>query len=222
MPEDEDSLGLEDIFCLNQVLNGVLTVVSDLSPQVVDEEGLGEVVFIVGERHGLEVEGHQGAGLNIAKLEAPGGGVCVGVEELGNGGAVLGEVSAIAALIPLLIIVEDVVGGGGEELVELLVLEDLIENPDLIDGRLGTLISDAGSGNEREEDKVDLPDQGLVEHQESKAGIGEERAGPTVVHSVEARADLIEVVNSASSPLPEVVSEEVVAELILLGISLGL
>ncbi len=69
---------------------------------------------------------------------------------------------------------------------------------------------------------MDLPDQGLVEHQESKAGIGEERAGPTVVHSVEARADLIEVVNSASSPLPEVVSEEVVAELILLGISLGL
>ena len=69
---------------------------------------------------------------------------------------------------------------------------------------------------------MDLPDQGLVEHQESKAGIGEESAGPTVVHSVEARADLIEVVNSASSPLPEVVSEEVVAELILLGISLGL
>jgi hypothetical protein len=69
---------------------------------------------------------------------------------------------------------------------------------------------------------VDLPDQGLVEHQEGKAGIGEESAGPTVVHSVEARADLIEVVNSACSPLPEVVSEEVVAELILLRISLGL
>ena len=148
MPEDEDSLGLEDILCLNQVLNGVLTVVSDLSPQVVDEEGLGEVVFIVGEGHGLEVEGHQGAGLNIAELEAPGGGVGVGVEELGNGSAVLGEVCAIAALIPLLIVVEDVVGGGGEELVELLILEDLIEDPDLIDGGLGTLISDAGSCNE--------------------------------------------------------------------------
>lgn len=69
---------------------------------------------------------------------------------------------------------------------------------------------------------MDLPDQGLVEHQESKASISEESAGPTVVHSVEARADLIEVVNSACSPLPEVVSEEIVAELILLGISLGL
>ena len=222
VPEDEDSLGLEDILCLNQVLNGVLAVVGDLGPQVVDEEGLGEVVFIVGEGHGLEVEGHQGAGLNIAELEAPGRGVGVGVEELGDGGAVLGEVSAIAALIPLLIVIEDVVGGGGEELVELLVLEDLIEDPDLIDGGLGTLVSDAGSGNEREEDKVDLPDQGLVEHQEGKASVGEEGAGPTVVHSVEASADLIEVVNSACSPLPEVVSEEIVAELILLGISLGL
>ena len=222
VPEDEDSLGLEDIFCLNQVLNGVLAVVGDFGPQVVDEEGLGEVVFIVGEGHGFEVEGHEGAGLNIAELEAPGRRVGVGVEELGDGGAVLGEVSAIAALIPLLVVVEDVVGGGGEELVELLVLEDLIEDPDLIDGGLSTLVSDARSGNEREEDKVDLPDQGLVEHQEGKAGVGEEGAGPTVVHSVEASADLIEVVNSASSPLPEVVSEEIVAELILLGISLSL
>ena len=204
------------------MLNGVLTVVSDLSPHIVDEEGLSEVVFIVGEGHGLEVKGHHGAGLNIAELEAPGGRGAVGVEELGNGGAVLGEVCVITALIPLLIVVEDVVGGGGEELVELLVLEDLIENPDLIDSRLSTLISDAGSGNEREEDQVDLPDQGLIEHQEGKAGIGEESAGPTVVHSVEARADLIEVVNSAHSPLPEVVSEEVVAELILFGISLSL
>ena len=72
------------------------------------------------------MEGHEGAGLNIAELEAPGRRVGVGVEELGDGGAVLGELSAIAALIPLLVVVEDVVGGGGEELVELLVLEDLI------------------------------------------------------------------------------------------------
>lgn len=47
VPEDEDSLGLEDIFSLNQMLDGILSVVSDLSPHVVDEERLGEVVFIV-------------------------------------------------------------------------------------------------------------------------------------------------------------------------------
>ena len=60
MPEDEDSLGLKDIFGLDQMLNGIFSVVSDLSPQVVDEERLSEVVFIVGEGHGLEVKSHHG------------------------------------------------------------------------------------------------------------------------------------------------------------------
>ena len=114
------------------------------------------------------------------------------------------------------------VGGRSEKLVEVLVLEDLIENPDLINGGLSTLISDAGGGNEREEEEVDLPNHGLVEHEESKAGIGEEGAGPTVVHSVKARGNLIEVINSAGSPLPEVVSEEIVAELIFVRVSLSL
>ena len=222
VPEDEDSLGLEDILSLNEMLNRVLSIVSDLGPHVVDEEGLGEVVFIVGEGHGLEVEGHHGAGLNIAELVATGGRVAVGVEELGDGGAVLGEVWVLAALIPLLIVIEDVIGGRGEKLVELLILEDLIEDPDLIDGGLSTLISDAGSGHKREKEEMDLPNGCLVEHQEGEAGIGEQSAGPTVIYSVEAGANLIEVINSAGSPLPEVVSEEVVAVLILVGVSLSL
>ena len=69
---------------------------------------------------------------------------------------------------------------------------------------------------------MDLPDHGLVEHKESKAGVGEESAGPTVIHSVKARGNLVEVINSAHSPLPEVVSEEVVAVLILVWVSLSL
>ena len=68
---------------------------------------------------------------------------------------------------------------------------------------------------------MDLPDQGLVEHQEGKAGIGKESASPTVVHSVQTSTDLVKVVDSAGSPLPEVVSEEVVAVLEFVGISLG-
>jgi hypothetical protein len=39
---------------------------------------------------------------------------------------------------------------------------------------------------------------------------------------VKAGGNLIEVINSASSPLPEIVSEEIVAELILAWVSLSL
>ena len=69
---------------------------------------------------------------------------------------------------------------------------------------------------------MDLPDHSLVEHKESKAGVGEESAGPTVIDSVKTRGNLVEVINSAHSPLPEVVSEEVVAVLILAWVSLSL
>lgn len=69
---------------------------------------------------------------------------------------------------------------------------------------------------------MDLPNHSLVEHQESEASVGEESAGPSVVNSVKARTNLVEVVNSAHSPLPEVVSEEVVAVLILVRISFSL
>ena len=70
MPENEDSLGLECVLSLDEMLNSVLSVVCHLSPEIVDEEGLSEVVFIVGERHCLEVEGHHCAGLNITELVA--------------------------------------------------------------------------------------------------------------------------------------------------------
>ena len=55
MPENEDSLGLECVLSLDEMLNSVLSVVCHLSPEVVNEEWLSEVVFIVGERHSLEV-----------------------------------------------------------------------------------------------------------------------------------------------------------------------
>ncbi len=148
VPENEDSLGLKGVLSLDQVLNGILSVVSNLSPHVVNEERLCEIVFIVGEGHGLEVKSHHGSALNIAKLVASGCCVAVGVEELGNGSAILREISVITALIPLLIVIKNVIGGGGEKLVELLVLEDLIEDPDLVDGGLGALVSDAGGGHQ--------------------------------------------------------------------------
>lgn len=68
MPEDENSLCLESFFSLDEVFNPVLAVVANFSPQVVDEEWLSEVVFIVGEGHGLEVKSHHGSSLNISEF----------------------------------------------------------------------------------------------------------------------------------------------------------
>jgi len=166
VPENEDSLGLECVLRLDEMLNVVLSVVGHLSPEVVHEEGLREVVFIVRERHGLEVQGHHSARLNITELVATGRGVSVGVEELGNGSAILREIWAVSASVPLLIVVKNVVGGRGEELVELFVLEDLIENPDLINSGFSSLISDSCQCCHGEESEMELPDESLVEHQE--------------------------------------------------------
>ena len=166
MPENEDSLGLECILRLDEMLNMVLSVVGHLSPEVIHEEGLREVVFIVRERHGLEVQGHHSARLNITELVATGRGVSVGVEELGNGSAILREIWAVSASVPLLIVVKNVVGCRGEKLVELFVLEDLIENPDLINCGLSSLISDSCQCCHGEESEMELPDESLVEHQE--------------------------------------------------------
>ena len=58
MPEHEDSLGLESLLCLDQVLNPELAVVAHFRPQVIDEERLCEIVFIVREWHRLEVQCH--------------------------------------------------------------------------------------------------------------------------------------------------------------------
>ena len=126
VPENEDSLGLECVLSLDEMLNSVLSVVCHLSPEVVHEERLGEVVFIVGERHCLEVESHHSAGLNITELVASSRGVSICVEELCYGSAILREIGAVSASIPFLIVVKNMIGGRGEELVELFVLEDLI------------------------------------------------------------------------------------------------
>ena len=60
------------------------------------------------------MKGHYGTTLNVAELIAPGRRVAVGGEELSYGVAILREIRVIAALIPLLIEVEYVIGGGLE------------------------------------------------------------------------------------------------------------
>ena len=222
MPEDKDSLSLKSFLGLNEVLNGVLSVVSDLGPHVVDEERLSEVVFIVREGHGFEVKGHHGSGFDVAELVLTGRGVAINVEELGHGGAVLGEVNVLPAGIPFLVVVNHMVGLRSEKLVKLLILENLIEDPHFVDGGLSALVSDASDGGECEEEEVDLPDEGLIEHQEGKTSVGNHGAGPAVVGSVQARVDLVKIVSSAHSPLPNVVLEDVVAVGKLVWVALGL
>lgn len=222
MPEDKDPFSFEGVFRFDDVLFEVLAVVVDLSPQVVNEERIGEAVFIVGEGHGLEVQGHLCSTFDISELVSAGRGVAVDVEELGGGSLVLGEVGVVSALVPLLVVIDHVIGLGGEESVQLLVLEDLIEDPDLVHGGLGTSVSDSRESDGGEESQMHFPDQGLVEHKEAEGGVSNQGSGPAVVGSVESGADLIEIVGSSESPLPEVVLEQVVAVLEFVWVPLGL
>jgi len=61
VPADEDVLALEDVLVVHDLLGEDLAVVGDLSPHVIDQVWLSEVVFVVGVGHGFEVEGHGSA-----------------------------------------------------------------------------------------------------------------------------------------------------------------
>jgi len=55
VPHHEDTLALENFFCLNDRLGEVFAVVADLSPHVVNVERFGKVVSVVAKWHCLEV-----------------------------------------------------------------------------------------------------------------------------------------------------------------------
>ena len=167
------------------------------------------------------MEGHHGSRFDIAKLVGASGGVSVSVKEFGQVGSVLREVRVVEALIPLLVVVNNVVGLLVEQLAQSLVLEDGVKYPDFIDGRLSTLVSDSSSSGQTEEGKVDLPEKGLVGHHEGETGPSDEGTSPSVVGSVESLRDLVKIVSSAHSPFPVVVLEDVVAVLELRWVSLG-
>jgi hypothetical protein len=109
----------------------------------------------------------------------------------------------------------------GEELIELLVLENSIEDPDFINSGLSTSISDSGSCHECKECEMDFPDECLVEHKEAETCVTNKSSGPAIVRSVESLIDLINVVGSSHSPFPEVVVEEIVGIVELAGVSFG-
>ena len=127
------------------------------------------------------MESHGGSALDISELEVTGGGVLVNIEELGNGCAVLREIGAFTTLVPLLIVINHVVGGGSEKLVQFLILEDGVQDPNLINGGLSSSISNSGSGGSEEEEEMDLPDQSLVEHEETEGSVADKGSSPAVI-----------------------------------------
>lgn len=222
MPEDEDTLGLEGILGLDHVLSEVLAVVANLSPHVVDQEGLGEVVFVVRVRHGLEVQSHSCTALNITDLVAARGRVAVRVEELGQALSVLGEERIVETLLPLLIEIHHVVSFGAEEAAQLLVGEHGVENVDLVNCGLSTLVSDAGSSHAGRGKEMQLPKRSVGQHHEAEATVADEAASPHVVRAMQTGADLVKIVTSAHSPFP-VVGANHVSHIVELGwISVGL
>lgn len=167
------------------------------------------------------MQGHGGSTLNITELVSAGGGVAVSVEEFGNGSSVFREVGVLSALVPFLIVINNVVSLGSEEFANLLVLEDCVKNPDLVDGGLSTSISDSSCSNESEESKMDFPNEGLVKHQETERAVTNESSGPSIVGSVKSLIDLINVIGSSHSPFPVIVLENVVAIREFAGVSFG-
>jgi len=204
VPQNENSLAPEGVLSLDDVLGKVLAIVADFSPHVVDEEWLREVEFVVRVRHGLEVQRHGGTTLDIADLVAACGSVAVHIEELSDLLAVLREHRVRAALLPLLVEVHNVVGLGRENTTKFFVGEHLIKNKDFIDSRLGTLVSDAGSGDKSSRSEMELPERGVCEHHEGETTISDKSLSPHVVGAVKAGANLIKVVTSTHAPFPVV------------------
>lgn len=204
MPEHEDPLGAESLLGLDDVLGEVLAVVRDLGPHVVNEEGLGEEVFVVRVGHCLEMEGHGSTTLDITDLVPTGRRVAVSVEELGNILSILREQRVVKSSLPLLVEVHNMVSLWAEKTAELLVAEHLVKDVDLINGGLSTLVSDARGSQHAGSSEVNFPERSMGEHHEGEATPGDEGAGPHVVRAVQSRADLVQIVASTHAPFPVV------------------
>ena len=204
VPEDKDFLASQGVLSLVDMLSEVLSVVGNLSPQVVDQEWFREVVLVIRVGHSLEVEGHSSTALDITNLVLSSGRVAISVEELGHGLTVLGEERVLTICLPLLIEVNYVVGLRAEESAKLLISEDMIKNVNLINGGLGSLISNSCCRDERGGEEVNFPERCMREHHEGEASISDQAACPHVVAAVKARSHLVEVVTSAHAPFPVV------------------
>ena len=221
MPEDKDFLALQGVLGLVDVLCEVLTVVGDFGPHVVDEEGLREVEFVIRVRHGLEVERHGRTALHVPNLVLSDRRVAVGVKELGDGLAVLGEERVVEAPLPLLIVIYHVVRLRREESAQLLVAEKVVQHVHLVDGRLSSLVPDPRRSDQARRHEMNFPERCMRAHHKREAGPAEQAPRPHVVAAVQTRAYLVEVVTGAHPPLPVVRVDHICHVFVLRGVPLG-
>ena len=216
VPENKDLLALQSLLSLMDMLSEILAVVRDLGPHVVDEEGLGEVIFVIRVWHRLEVEGHRSTALNVSNLEPACRGVAVSVEELGDVLAVLREQRVGSVGLPLLVEVHHVVSLWGEDAAKFLVGKQLVKNVDLVNLGLSTLISDTGSSNHSGSNEMNFPERSMSEHHEGEACICNQRACMHVVGAVNTGANLVKHITSAHAPFP-VIGVDHVSHIVELG-----
>lgn len=123
----------------------VFSIMRNLGPHVVDHEWLSKVEFVMRVRHSLEMKCHHGTALHISKLVASNSCIAISIEESCKSCSVFGEVWVIEALLPFLIVVNDMVSFWRKEFSEFFVLEYLIENPDFIHVRFSALVPNSSS-----------------------------------------------------------------------------
>ena len=164
MPDNIDWLTLENIFMIDDLLCANLTIMRYLSPHIIDQEWLCEVVFVVRVWHSLEVQGHSGSWFYITKFVATCSGVHVWVEESSGILSILGEKWIVKTLIELLIIVNDMVSLWCKEFTDGVIGEDSVKNKDLINRWLLPLISDTSCSNHGEESTMNFPDECIWHH----------------------------------------------------------
>ena len=218
----------KDAFCLQSVLSShnlfgeYVSIMRDNSLHIVDQEWLGEVIFVVRIWHGLEVEGHSGSTLNITEFVHTGCSVSIGVEKLSSLSSVLWEVSVVSTLVPFLIVVNNVISLWREELSKSWVGKNSVENVNFINSWFSTLVSNSGSQTKSSAEEMDFPDESLRSHEESKGSVSEKCACPSVVRSMESAADLVEIITSSHSIFPVIVLENIATKSEFSWISLSL
>ena len=125
-------------------------------------------------------------------------------------------------MLPLLIVVNDVIGVGSKERSNFLILEDSIKEPDFIKMRFHAFITNTGEEGHEAANEVNFPQGSLREHHEGSANPSHKTTGPHIVGTVKSAAHLVNVITSTEAPFEVVVSENVVAELERVGVAVGL
>ena len=113
----------------------------NLSPHIVHHKRFGEIIFVVGVRHGLEVKSHHGTTLNITKLVVTCCCVAISIEESCHTLSILREVWIVETSLPILIVIHDVVSFWAEKSSEFFIFENRIKDSYFINGWLSALVS---------------------------------------------------------------------------------